>query len=279
VNLLRVKTFPLQLLSDGGATSQEFVDHLRETLLQDPSELVEEVDLVAEIAIRICYELANGTPSPWHFQGYKTLWAIYLTPIGKRCLQDLVRTGDLVQKLAKRAFKTAVQGATEHARAIDFFVMLAHDAPEFRTYLLSPSGVLLLIQNIKGLATANPPTPMFDLCGGLANLSSYSWCLLYVPLDVCQPLVNLLITNDSNSHLGNPLERIWSCELIILFLYNLSLSSAEGRQAIQTASSNELRGVLPIIEASLRQQRGQRAADRTRARIKKTWPEYCGSPE
>jgi len=107
VNSMRVKTLPLQLLTDEDAASQDFVDDMRETLLQDPSDLVEEEEgLVAEIATRICYELANGTSSPWHYHGYKTLWALYLMSIGRFCLQDLVRTGDLLEKLAKRAFKT-----------------------------------------------------------------------------------------------------------------------------------------------------------------------------
>jgi hypothetical protein len=52
-----------QLLTEESATSQDFIDDLRETLLQDPSELVDEEDLVAEMARRVCYELVNGTPS------------------------------------------------------------------------------------------------------------------------------------------------------------------------------------------------------------------------
>ena len=94
-----------QLLKEDGAASQEFVDDLRETLLQEPSELFEEELLMAEIATRICYELANGASSPWHYQGYKTLWAIYNTPIGRGCLLDLVQIGDLLKNLATRAFK------------------------------------------------------------------------------------------------------------------------------------------------------------------------------
>jgi hypothetical protein len=96
-----------QLLTDEGPATQDFVEDLRETLLQDPLELVEEEEhLVAEIAVRICYELTNGIPSSWRYQGYKTLWALYKTPIGRHCLQDLVRTGDLVKKLARKVFNT-----------------------------------------------------------------------------------------------------------------------------------------------------------------------------
>lgn len=71
--------------------------------------------------------------------------------------------------------------------------MLADNMPEFRHYLLAPTGVSLLIKNIKGLAMANPPIPMLDLCGGLANISYYPWCLSSVPLDTCQALNNLLM--------------------------------------------------------------------------------------
>jgi hypothetical protein len=88
---------------------------------------------------------------------------------------------------------SSVPSTTEHARAIIFFVMLTHHMPEFRDYLLAPTGVPLLIQNISGLDTANPPIPMFDLCGGLAGISWYSWCLSPVALDVCQTLINLLV--------------------------------------------------------------------------------------
>lgn len=87
----------------------------------------------------------------------------------------------------------AATSATEHARAIDFFVMLAYAVPKYRAYLLAPNGVHLLVQNIKSLVAANPPIPMLDLCGGLANVSQYSWCVYSVALDVCPALVNLLM--------------------------------------------------------------------------------------
>jgi hypothetical protein len=60
---------------------------------------------MAEIATQICYELTNGTPSPWHYQGYKTLWAIYYTPISKHCLHNLVQIGGLLENLVTRALK------------------------------------------------------------------------------------------------------------------------------------------------------------------------------
>jgi hypothetical protein len=95
-----------QLLADEGDKSQDFVNDLRETLLQDPIEPLEEEPLVAEIATQICYELAHSIPSPWHHQGYKTLWALYYTPIGRNCLQALACKGDLVDKSARNAFQT-----------------------------------------------------------------------------------------------------------------------------------------------------------------------------
>jgi len=189
-------------------------------------------------------------------------------------LECLVQTGDLVEKLARKAFNTVAPSATEHARAIDFFVMLADNIPEFRHYLLAPTGVSLLVENIKGLATANPPIPMLDLCGGLANISQYPWCLSSVPLDTCQALNNLLIISQSNSNLGDPLERVWGCELIILFLYKLAIYSPEGWLAIHNATTDELRLVLPAIESNLRKQRGNEAANRTWTRIEMTWSAY-----
>lgn len=95
-----------QLLVDEHAASQDFADSLRETLLQDSSWPVEEKDLVAELTAQICYELAYATSSPWHYQGYKTLWALYHTVTGQHCLRSLVQNGDLIKDLAGRAFKT-----------------------------------------------------------------------------------------------------------------------------------------------------------------------------
>src|ERR1700720_684045 len=71
--------------------------------------------------------------------------------------------------------------------------MLANDVPTFRSYLLSPQGIPLLINNVKGLATANPPVPMLDLCAALSHISHFSWSISSVPLDVCPFLSNLLM--------------------------------------------------------------------------------------
>lgn len=185
----------------------------------------------------------------------------------------------------------AATSATEHARAIDFFVMLAYAVPKYRAYLLAPNGVHLLVQNIKSLVAANPPIPMLDLCGGLANVSQYSWCVYSVALDVCPALVNLLMyvlvttflcllssnrvlsVSQNNSSLGSPLERVWGCELIIMLLRNLAISRLGGRQAIEDATTDELRSVLPTIETNLRRERGDAAAQRTRANLGTLWPQ------
>lgn len=167
--------------------------------------------------------------------------------------------------------------------------MLAHDVPEFRAYLLAPQGVPLLVQNIKGLIAANPPILMLDLCGGLANVSQHLWCIRSVALDVCPALINLLVyahhhfpcsplpnifssVSQNDSNLDNPLERAWGCEFIILFLRNLTISRLGGRQAIYDATTDELRSVLPTIEANLRQQRGDAAGQRIQACIRVIWP-------
>jgi len=151
--------------------------------------------------------------------------------------------------------------------------MLADDVPEFRTDILAANGVPLLINNFKGLGTANPSIPMLDLCGALANISCYPWCLSSVALDVCPTLINLLIISQNNSNqLGDPLGRAWGCELIIRFLSHLATYKIEGRQAIHDATTDELEPVLTIIEANLRRQRGDAAARRTRDRIRIIWP-------
>jgi hypothetical protein len=62
--------------------------------------------------------------------------------------------------------------------------------------------------------------------------------------------------------------------MIILFLYNLAVYNPQGRQAIHDATTNELLLVLPTIESDLKKRRGERAARRTRMRIKTIWPAY-----
>jgi hypothetical protein len=93
------------LLADDAFAIENFAADLRETLLQD-SEPAEKELLIAEIATRLCIELAHGAPSSWRDEGYWTLWYLYHTPCSKQHLRSLDASGVLIEDLGKRAFKT-----------------------------------------------------------------------------------------------------------------------------------------------------------------------------
>jgi hypothetical protein len=93
------------LLSFGKIPSEDFATDLRETLLQDSlDELVDERLLIAEIAARVCVELAYGTSSPWRGYGYAVLCEVYDTAHGRQFLQNLGQSGRLIDDLATAVF-------------------------------------------------------------------------------------------------------------------------------------------------------------------------------
>jgi hypothetical protein len=94
------------LLANEHLESLRFTNDLRETLLQDPPEPDGDEPLMAELVARLCNELAYGNPSPWRYQGYRALWAVYNAPHGRQCLLNLARNGVLIRDLATRALKT-----------------------------------------------------------------------------------------------------------------------------------------------------------------------------
>lgn len=65
------------LLSDDSFSSENFAGALRETLLQDLGELVEEEPLILEITVQLCFVLAYGSASPWRADGYAALYNLY----------------------------------------------------------------------------------------------------------------------------------------------------------------------------------------------------------
>ena len=90
------------LLQDNTPATQDFASNLRETLLQE-EELAEEL-LLAEIATRLCIELAYGPQSVWRSKGYEALWNLYQTLCCKQHLQSLDTCGVLMEDMAKRSF-------------------------------------------------------------------------------------------------------------------------------------------------------------------------------
>jgi hypothetical protein len=92
------------LLLEDGLSSEHFAGHLRETLLQESSENADERLLIAEIAAQLCFELAYSQSSPWRHYGYEMLFYIYELPHGSQTLQNLGRSGPLIEDLAKTVF-------------------------------------------------------------------------------------------------------------------------------------------------------------------------------
>jgi hypothetical protein len=94
------------LLGNEHLESLRFTNDLRETLLQDPLEPDGDELLMVELVAQLCNELAYSDPSPWRYQGYRALWAVYNAPYGRQGLLNLARNGVLIEDLATRALKT-----------------------------------------------------------------------------------------------------------------------------------------------------------------------------
>ena len=94
------------LLANSHFASENFADTLRETILQDPPEIVHGGPLLGEIVGQFCFELAYNTTSPWHDEGYALLNEAYFTTYGRRSIQHLARNGPLIRDLAMKTFAT-----------------------------------------------------------------------------------------------------------------------------------------------------------------------------
>lgn len=88
------------LLSNDNFLSEGFARDLRETLLQDPSELADETPLLGEIVAQLCIELAYGKPSPWRAHGFSIMLVSAYDIPGRQCIQNLGCSGPLIDDLA-----------------------------------------------------------------------------------------------------------------------------------------------------------------------------------
>lgn len=94
------------LLANDNFSSEDFAGALRETILQEPSELFNGNALIAEIAAQLCFELAYGTPSPWRYEGYAVLCEVYSTTHGSQNIRNMGRNGSLIGDLATTTITT-----------------------------------------------------------------------------------------------------------------------------------------------------------------------------
>lgn len=78
--------------------------------------------------------------------------------------------------------------SSDHCQAIQFFTAYANDVPTFRSYLSEPTGIPLLVQNIK------TQDGLREICTVLSVISSFDWCIsVLIPLNICDVVVQTLV--------------------------------------------------------------------------------------
>jgi hypothetical protein len=264
---ISVRVFPLFLLADESSTSGGFADDLRETLLQESSELAEEAPLAAEIALQLCFELTYGAQSSWRWQGYAHLCYLYGAPLVKQRFQNLARQGMLIEDFMRRVFDKAILSDTEHAYALIFSARLADDVPALRIRLSAPTGIRLLVENIKGKIShaGSPPYLVWTLCQIMDHLAFLPWCVpILVHFNVCPTLVDLLIINQRDTGPDKAHTKAWAAFCIVRILHNLAVNGGDSeRQKVLEAVTDELRQILPNVPSSIRRPLGDEAAEAT----------------
>jgi hypothetical protein len=265
-----VKLFPMFLLSDDSFALDDFASDLRETLLQDSLEAIDETFLTAEIATRLCFELAYGMPSaPWRVEGYTALFSMYGTTYGQ-ILRSLGRDGPLIDNLAITTFSNAAElSIFEHSGAILFFARYANDMPEYRMHLLSPTGIPLSVKHIKSLHTTIDDTSLWYLSRVLVWASDYDWCVaMLVGCDICSTLVSLLIF--TQRQLRETTSR--AAYRFVRTLQNMAVIGGDsGRQAVLDATTDDLRKIFPHLVDGVRRFMGDRFAVLTHGWIAESW--------
>jgi hypothetical protein len=88
---------------------------------------------------------------------------------------------------------------TEHTWAMRFFTEYSNDVHEYRMHLLSPTGIPVMVQNIKSQHadienTDRTKQDIQDLCLVFARVATFDWYLpILVQCDICPTIVSLLM--------------------------------------------------------------------------------------
>jgi hypothetical protein len=260
------------LLASEGFASGDFAGELRETLLLNSSELTDEESLAAEVAVQLCHELAYGNPSPWRWQGYAHLWYLYGAPVVKRRFLKLAREGKpVIKEFMNKIFDRPMDSETEHAYALIFSSALADNVPALRTHLSAPTGIQLLVENIKAKVSDNGSAShpiVWTLCQIMGHLALLPWCIsTLAQLNVCPTLVELLIINQCDIRHDKAHAKSWAAFCIVRILYNMAIEGGDiGRQNVADAVTSELLQILPEVGNSIRRPLGDAAA-----RATETW--------
>lgn len=82
----------------------------------------------------------------------------------------------------------------EQATAVKFFSIYAENVSTFRGQMLSPTGIPLLIHNIKHLHNDTNEWSVERLCSSLVESSEFEWCCsTLVGMDICPSLAKILM--------------------------------------------------------------------------------------
>jgi hypothetical protein len=198
---------------------------------------------------------------------------VYGTPYGKLSLQDLGRSGPLIVDLAVATFSNAQLSVREHTSAVVFLATYANDAPEYRTHLLSNTGIPLSVKHLKSLHPESDGTDVeldiLLLCHTFAVISNFDWGLpVFVQCDICSTLVGLLVFYQNNLD-KSTLQVVY--QLVRIFRHLVINDRKSGRQDVLDATTDDLRRILPHISDGLRRFVGDRLAVQTQTMIAEIW--------
>jgi len=268
LSLMAIKLSPISLLSEYGSSSEGIAGNLREMLLQDSSELYSVETLLKEIAAQLCFELAHGTSSPWHADGYVILRDIYRTPHGRQSLKNT----HMIDNLAVSFFPKAAQlNVREHAQGIGFFINFRNghsSLPPHHTRLLSPGGIPLLVERAKSIDVEHFGNDTFgDIWHMTAAILSVSELDLYAPIlvkcDVCPTLVKFLVYMPHSSDEN----RYFASYQLVRTLRNLA-----GQRAVLLATTDELKQILLHLGDHVGKFLGDACRVEIEEAIREIWP-------
>jgi hypothetical protein len=89
-------------------------------------------------------------------------------------------------------YARAVLDVEGQAAALNFFAHLAEDIPTFRARLLAPTGIQLLVENIKRIGSESDALRL--PCTALSYISTFKWCLPALSEQgACPMMIKLLL--------------------------------------------------------------------------------------
>jgi hypothetical protein len=179
----------------------------------------------------------------------------------------------------------------EQATAVKFFSIYAENVPTFRGQVLSPTGIPLLIRNIKNLHNDTNEWSVERLCSSLVESSEFEWCCsTLVGMDICPSLAKILMyvvlisntrevyylttcASTSDRSEDGTLYTAWTSYSIMLTIRNIALLGGEsGAKAARDSVIPQLWKVLPKIKMHVKIRLGSAMANTFQESISKVIP-------